>query len=248
MAQRVGILNGSNLMQDKDVGTLIDVLTPITTGLILNNDLVVSTNSVAIGKCLIHCTRTSTTPNETVWVVFENTSAVTIDTSGTKKVYIEVTQANINDGTLNIDPTGVGIATIKTGASYPSSNYIPLASITGGVITDDRPTTTIGSHIVQGILKLSLSASIASATTTNLATLTGNTVHVTGNVAITGFGTLPAGTEICLIFDGTPTLTYNATSMKLPTNANIIVAAGDIAYFKSEGSGNWTCSSYQRRD
>lgn len=97
-----------------------------------------TTNSVSAGRALIKCTRTSTTPNETVWVVFENTSAVTIDTSGTKKVWIAITQANINDSTLNTDPTGVGIGSIQTGADYPADNFVPLATISGGSITDDR--------------------------------------------------------------------------------------------------------------
>ncbi len=66
------------------------------------------------------------------------TAATVIDTSGTKKVYITIPQANINDPTQNTDVHGEGIATISTDTSYPSSNYIPLASITSGVITDER--------------------------------------------------------------------------------------------------------------
>ncbi len=246
MAQRIGILNGANLAQDKDFWAVIDSLTPATS--ILVSGLAVTTNTVAVGRCLIQCTRTSTTPNEDIWVVFENTSAVTIDTSGTKKVWVGVDQTRINDGSLNTDITGAGIATIQTGANYPAGNYIPLAVITAGSIADARPSIVFNGLTIQGILKLTLSSSIASATTTDLSTLTGNTAHVTGNTTINSFGTLPAGTEICLIFDGTPTLTYNATSMKLPTNTNIVVAIWDVAYFKSEGSWNWTCTSYQRRD
>lgn len=220
-------------MQDKDVGTLLDVLTPAT-GFILNNGLAVTTNTVAIGKCLIHCTRTSTTPNEDLWVVFENTAAVTIDTSGTKKVWIAITQANINDGSLNVDPTGASIGAIATGAAYPAGNYIPLASITGGVITDARPTSTLGSHVVNGILKLTTGTPIASATTTDLSTVVGNNVHITGTTTITALGTLPAGTQMTVIFDGALTLTHNASSLILPGSANITTAANDVATFVSE--------------
>jgi len=64
-----------------------------------------------------------------------------IDTSGTKKVWIAIDPQYIEDGTLATNGLGMGIATIQTGASYPAddSYYIPLASITSGVITDERP-------------------------------------------------------------------------------------------------------------
>lgn len=246
MAQRVGLLNGTNLNQDKDIGTLLDVLTNAT-GFILNGGLAVTTNTVAIGKCLIACTRTSTTPNEDVWVVFENTTAVTIDTSGTKKVWVEITQANINDGSANA-LGGTGIGAITTGANYPAGNYIPLAVITGGSIVDDRPTTTLGSHVVNGLLKLSQGANIASATTTDLSTATGNTLTITGTTTISSFGTLPAGTKMTLIFNGVLTLTYNAVSLILPTGANLTTAVGDCMDIESLGSGNWKCTGYQKAD
>jgi hypothetical protein len=47
-------------------------------------------------------------------------------------------------------------------------------------------------------------------------------------------------------FTGTPTLTHNATSLILPTGANIVVQAGDTAQFTSDASGNWRCVWYQR--
>jgi hypothetical protein len=47
-------------------------------------------------------------------------------------------------------------------------------------------------------------------------------------------------------FDGVLTLTYNATSLILPTAASITTEAGDAALFVSEGSGNWRCLGYWR--
>lgn len=102
--------------------------------------------------------------------------------------------------------------------------------------------------IMTGLVQWAKSINIASAGTTNLATLTGNFAHVTGTTTITAFGTVTAGTQICLVFDWVLTLTHNATSLKLPTNANIVTQAGDRAIFESEGSGNWTCLSYLRND
>ncbi len=87
---------------------------------------------------------------------------------------------------------------------------------------------------------------IASATTTSIGLATGEFVDITGTTTITGFGTTPAGVKRVLQFDGVLILTYNATSLILPGNANITTAAGDVATFISLGSGNWICTSYQR--
>lgn len=70
-------------------------------------------------------------------VHFENTENYTINTSGTKKVYVVIDQAKLDDGSANV-VDGSGIASIGTDTSYPSGNYVPLASISGGTITDAR--------------------------------------------------------------------------------------------------------------
>jgi hypothetical protein len=88
-------------------------------------------------------------------------------------------------------------------------------------------------------------AAIASASTTNIG---GNTdgyyLHITGTTTITSFGTVAAGVSRVVVFDAALTLTYNATSLILPGLANITTAAGDVAEFVSEGSGNWRCTRY----
>jgi hypothetical protein len=89
-------------------------------------------------------------------------------------------------------------------------------------------------------------ADIASATTTDIGAATGNYVKVTGTTTITGLGTVQAGTQRIVEFTGALTLTHNATSLILPGAANITTAAGDVAGFVSEGSGNWRCAFYQR--
>lgn len=93
----------------------------------------------------------------------------------------------------------------------------------------------------------SKSADVASATTTDLSTATTAYVHVTGTTTITSLGTMQAGAERVVVFDGALLLTHNATSLILPTGANITTAAGDAALFRSEGSGNWRCVFYQRK-
>lgn len=90
-------------------------------------------------------------------------------------------------------------------------------------------------------------ADIASAGTTNIGAATGNYVNITGTTTITAFDTVQAGVRRELQFNGILTLTYNASSLILPTSANITTAAGDTATFVSLGSGNWICTHYQRR-
>lgn len=87
---------------------------------------------------------------------------------------------------------------------------------------------------------------LVSATTTDLGTVPGRYVVITSTNAITGFGTIKAGTIKYVKFDDVLTLTHNATSLILPGAANITTAAGDTAIVVSEGSGNWRCLAYQR--
>lgn len=89
------------------------------------------------------------------------------------------------------------------------------------------------------------SLTIASATTTDLATATGTSVTISGNATITGLGTLPAGVFRHLTFSGAPTLT-NSASIVLPGGANIVAAAGDTALAQSIGGGSWRIRAYQR--
>jgi len=85
---------------------------------------------------------------------------------------------------------------------------------------------------------------LASGTTTDLGSVPGRYVTVSGTTTITGLGTIKAGTIKYVTFSGALTLTHNATSLILPGGANITTAAGDAAVFVSEGSGNWRCVSY----
>lgn len=90
------------------------------------------------------------------------------------------------------------------------------------------------------------SSNIASASTTDLSTMTGVVGTVTGTTTITAFGTVASGPERVLIFAGILILTHNATSLILPGAANITTAAGDVATFRSKGAGNWVCVDYQK--
>lgn len=89
---------------------------------------------------------------------------------------------------------------------------------------------------------------VASAATLSIGE--GGFYHVSGVVTITDidFAVDKAGREVILVFDGVLTLTHNATSLILPTGANIVTAAGDCCKVVSEGSDNVRVVWYQRKN
>ena len=87
---------------------------------------------------------------------------------------------------------------------------------------------------------------LASASTVNIGAAAANTISITGTTDITAFDTIAAGAVRGVIFAASLVLTYNATSMILPTEGDITTAAGDAAEMLSLGGGNWRCIDYQR--
>lgn len=85
---------------------------------------------------------------------------------------------------------------------------------------------------------------VASAATTDIASVGSPTVNVTGTTTITALGNAGAGAYRIVTFAGALTLTHNATSLILPSGDNILTVAGDSAEFLSLGSGNWKCTAY----
>jgi hypothetical protein len=112
--------------------------------------------------------------------------------------------------------------------------------------TADARYVNLAGDSMTGSLNFAKGSDIVSAATTDIGAATGNYVTVTGTTTITALGTAQAGTRREVRFSGALTLTHNATSLILPTGANIVTAADDVATFVSEGSGNWRCIAYQR--
>jgi hypothetical protein len=139
------LLNGITNERDKDYTAL--GLQSIRPGVI--GGLEVTTNSISAGTGFIKCTRTAITPNEDILVLVTLTASEVIDTTGTKKFWIVIDQNNINDPALN-DVNGTLAGKIDSGASYPAGNYIPLADVVGGVITDEREVATLKATNLSG--------------------------------------------------------------------------------------------------
>lgn len=78
----------------------------------------------------------------------------------------------------------------------------------------------------------------------------GGYYHITGTTTITGIDlvTNKAGRKVWLKFTDSVEIAHNASTLILPTGANITTAAGDTACFISEGSDAVRCVAYQRAD
>jgi hypothetical protein len=121
--------------------------------------------------------------------------------------------------------------------SSTSGNNLPSDSTTiGGGLADNL-------QELQGVVVRAFrhkGSDLVSAATVDLGATEGLYHDVTGSVTISSFGTTAASGQWKLLqFDAALTLTYNATSMILPGNADITTAAGDMCCVIHEGSGNW---------
>lgn len=150
---------------------------------------------------------------------------------------------------------GVKISNLSAGTTPTGPELIPMVQAGNTVRTTAAllvsgglgytPVNRAGDTMT-GTFNWAATVTLASAGTTNIATAASNDIIVTGTTSITAFGTVAAGAQRMVTFAGVLTLTHNATSLILPGGANITTAAGDVAIFKSLGSGNWRCASYLR--
>lgn len=167
--------------------------------------------------------------------------AITAYTAG---LVIRGIAASANTGATTVNSNAVGTVAVRKMLASG------LVALTGGewVTGDALEFVSNGTVLIlQNKPEWQPSAALTSAATLDLSTTTGEYALVNGSTGpITALGTLPAGTLRVLRFASTPTLTYNATSLILPGSANIVAAAGDIAWLLSEGAGNWRCVSYVR--
>jgi hypothetical protein len=96
-----------------------------------------------------------------------------------------------------------------------------------------------------GLRFLANSTDVASATTCDIGAAPSLKVRITGTTTVTSFGSAIHAIRLIRFADAL-TLTYNSTSLVLPTGADIATAAGDTAIAVSDESGNWRVCHYQR--
>jgi hypothetical protein len=150
-----------------------------------------------------------------------------------------------------------GLQTLNAGTSQPfactlavigtlwlnntSSPYVlNVCDGTGSWVAELYLDTT--NHVVTPPMGRGACQSIVAATTTNLGSVPQSCITVTGNssVSITSLGSSASVGDVkFVVFQGTNTLVYNATSLILPSATNATTLAGDIWTFEYIGSGNW---------
>lgn len=96
-------------------------------------------------------------------------------------------------------------------------------------------------HVEPGVIQ-----TIASAATLNLAASLAARYLVTGTTTITAI-TLGNNKQAILRFAAGLTLTHNATTLILPTGANILTEADDVAEIETDASGNIRVAEYLRK-
>ncbi|MES2395070.1 MAG: hypothetical protein V4549_03665 [Bacteroidota bacterium] len=152
MAIIVQLLNGTN--QCRDSGFQAEKTAILEQGVRKNylNELEVTTNQVDTGMCSLQVIRDAVSPNEIFIIPIWVTSPVVIDTSGTGYVIVRVDKTKVNDGSANLDD-GTGIATIEAVTTLPiDDDYIILATLASGVITDVRDWLQISQNVLEDAL------------------------------------------------------------------------------------------------
>lgn len=182
--------------------------------------------------------------------------AITSYVAGRRFVFIA---SGTNTTSVSVNASGLGARALNKFGSTPLvAGDIPSGAIVE--IVDDGTQFQIVGHLLQLLSRANTfiatqtftheinqaqGTNIASATNIDIGAATGNYILVTGTTTIQSLGTIQAGTQRTVTFTGALTLTYNGTSLILPTSGNITTAAGDSADFISLGSGNWRCTNYQ---
>lgn len=137
-----------------------------------------------------------------------------------------------------IGATGFGKTLISATSATAALNT--LGASTAGLGLFSAPNGAAVSDIAN-----TAEVNIVSAATTDIGSATSPNVRITSTNTITSFGTAAAGVTRELRFADALTLTYNATSLILPGQKNIVTTAGATATAVSLGSGNWVVTNYQ---
>ena len=137
MAIIVEVLNGTNLTSDFGLQSAVSAM--LTAGVRKNfqNECEVVAGKVQTGFAFVEVERNSISPAQSFLIPVSITEEIAIDTSGDGFVILKIDQNKINDGSTNSED-GTGIATVEKVAELPAKNFLLLASLSNGEITDQR--------------------------------------------------------------------------------------------------------------
>jgi phage-related tail fiber protein len=177
----------------------------------------------------------TTNPNGYIGTSTPITLTGDVTGSGTPGVVTTLSASGVVAGTytkVTVDAKG----RVTVGASLAPAEITAALGFT--------PVNKAGDTL-SGALNFAPVVSVVSAASTPIGAAASNNIAISGATTITAFDAAPSGATRRLRFVGTLTLT-NGANLVLPTGANIITAANDVAQFTSLGGGTWTCDYYQR--
>lgn len=128
------------------------------------------------------------------------------------------------------------------------------SAMTGNLPMSGNKLTGLGAGVATGdsvrweqLFDQGAEIDVASAATTDIGIQNSNFIRITGTTTITSFGTTYRGPRF-VRFGGVLTLTHNATTLILPSAANITTAAGDRAIITPIGNpaSGWQVLAYER--
>lgn len=147
--------------------------------------------------------------------------------------------------TSDADVANYMLGTVTAYNSTTGAMSVSVSTVggSGTVAAWSITVSTLPSGVAAGPIDLLTGANIASASTINLDSASGNRIHLTGTTTVTAV-TLTRGPRT-VIHDGILTLTHHATTCNLPGAANIVTAAGDRSIWESDGTTVY-CVAYIR--
>jgi hypothetical protein len=178
---------------------------------------------------------------------------------GLSPTYISATSFSLTGDQRTIFHVGRRLKTTNSGGTiYSTITAVAFTSLTTVTVANDSGSLDSGlSAVSYGLASAdnpSISpaviyrkgTAVASAASVDIWSISGDYVHVTGNTGpITSFGTAPyAGAQRTVIFDSTPTITHNATTLVLPGGANITAAANDRMIVRADTTANMVVVAY----
>jgi hypothetical protein len=187
--------------------------------------------------------------------IFASQNALFNSTTGPLSGLTAVQTINNGMDSLNTCNSGASAPTNQLSGS-PSAGNCWYNTSTGAVsYYDGANWLTVGyidatNHLWTPVVGGNAATTVSSATTANLCGTSGASpigayLTISGTTTITGLGSnCVVGQMKVITFSGILTFTYNATSLIMPTSANITTAAGDVAIVVYLGSGNWKVVAY----
>lgn len=192
MSAKALVGNGDLLV--RDYGFQAGITAIIEEGVQKNifNECEVTTNQVDTGLVFLEAIRTSVSPNETFLIPILITAPITVDTSGTGYVIVRLDNTKLNAENAGAD--GTDLVVVEAVTSLPSSNYVILATLSGGSITDARTYSELSEYILPAIMHYDEDTAIND---TYVVTINGIKAYVDGLEIVMKVNTANTGAATC---------------------------------------------------